>query len=259
MDILDTIIENKKREVAKAKTLRSVAGIKEEKYFGRKTYSLKNTLQSQSGIIAEYKRKSPSKGVINHHSHCKEVVLSYQKYGASAVSILTDPHFFGGNTEDILDVRDSLILPILRKDFMIDEYQFFQSKAMGADIVLLIASCLSPVQVAEFTSLAHELGLEVLLEIHSEEELAHLDKNVDFVGINNRNLGNFKVDLRHSADLKNKLPKDVLCIAESGICSTDDFLFLKEKGFDGFLMGEYFMGSEDPKQKFKEFIENLGI
>lgn len=140
---------------------------------------------------------------------------------------------------------------------MIDEYQFFEAKSMGADVILLIAACLSPNQVSEFTELAHQLDLEVLLEIHTEEELLHINKNIDFVGINNRNLKDFKVDLQHSVNLKNQLPYDILSIAESGIYSEEDFNFLKEKGFDGFLMGEYFMKNENPGNKFKEFVSSL--
>jgi len=144
-------------------------------------------------------------------------------------------------------------IPILRKDFMIDEYQFYEAKSIGADVVLLIAACLSPTQVQEFTALAHELNLEVLLEIHTEEELEHFNSEIDLVGINNRNLKDFKVDLQHSVNLKNLLPKGTLSVAESGIYNVEDFKFLKEKGFDAFLMGEYFMKNENPGKTFEEF------
>ncbi|MNX98598.1 Indole-3-glycerol phosphate synthase [compost metagenome] len=185
------------------------------------------------------------------------MVCQYEKFGASAVSILTDKDFFGGSFEDILSVRNHINIPILRKDFMVDEYQFYEAKSIGADVILLIASCLSPTQVSEFTELAHQLNLEVLLEIHSEEELKHINSNADFVGINNRNLKDFKVDLQHSVNLKNQLPNDILSIAESGIYNEEDFKFLKEKGFDGFLMGEYFMKNDNPGSKFGEFISNI--
>lgn len=142
---------------------------------------------------------------------------------------------------------------------MIDEYQFYEAKSIGADVILLIASCLSPTQVLEFTELAHSLDFEVLLEIHSEDELKHINKNVDFVGINNRNLKDFKVDLQHSVDLKNQLPKDIFSVAESGIYNEEDFNFLREKGFDGFLMGEYFMKNENPGDKFGEFVSKMRI
>ena len=142
---------------------------------------------------------------------------------------------------------------------MIDEYQFYEAKSIGADVILLIAACLSLQQVQEFTQLSHELGLEVLLEIHTEEELQHFNSDINLVGINNRNLKDFKVDLQHSVNLKNQLPKDILSVAESGIYNIEDFNYLKEKGFDGFLMGEYFMKNENPAQKFKDFISSVTI
>ncbi|QIY82467.1 indole-3-glycerol phosphate synthase TrpC [Chryseobacterium sp. NEB161] len=253
MTILDKIIKNKKQEVADSKSKKSVEQLKDSEFFGRETFSLKETIKSKSGIIAEFKRKSPSKGIINAQLSALEVVSEYEKFGASAVSVLTDSEFFGGSFEDVLNVRNHINIPILRKDFMIDEYQFYEAKSIGADVILLIAACLSPKQVSEFTDLAHSLNLEVLLEIHTEEELKHINKNIDFVGINNRNLKDFKVDLQHSVDLKNQLPKGILSIAESGIYSEDDFKFLKEKGFDGFLMGEYFMRGN----KIEDFIANV--
>lgn len=259
MNILDTIIERKKQEIQDSKSKISLQQLKESEFFGITTYSLKETISSKSGIIAEFKRKSPSKGIINDKVSPLEVVSEYEKFGASAVSILTDQDFFGGSFNDILSVRKSVNIPILRKDFMIDEYQFYEAKSMGADVILLIAACLSPNQVSEFTELAHQLDLEVLLEIHTEEELLHINKNIDSVGINNRNLKDFKVDLQHSVNLKNQLPFDILSIAESGIYSEQDFRFLKEKGFDGFLMGEYFMKNENPGNKFREFISNVTI
>lgn len=255
MNILDKIIERKKQEIAEAKSKISVEQLKDSEFFGRPTFSLKETLKTKSGIIAEFKRKSPSKGIINDKVSPLEVISKYEKFGASAVSILTDQDFFGGSFDDILSVRNHINIPILRKDFMINEYQFYEAKSIGADIILLIAACLSPNQVLEFTELAHSLDLEVLLEIHSEEELKHINKNVDFVGINNRNLKDFKVDLQRSVELKNQLPKDILSVAESGIYNEEDFKFLKEKGFDGFLMGEYFMRGN----KFSEFISNVPI
>ena len=257
MTILDKIIERKKQEVAESKTKTSVEQLKDSEFFGRKTFSLKETLKFKSGIIAEFKRQSPSKGIINDKISPLEVLSAYEKFGASAISILTDKDFFGGSFEDILSVRNRINIPILRKDFMIDEYQFYEAKSIGADVILLIASCLSPIQVSEFTDLAHQLNLEVLLEIHSEEELAHINKNVDFVGINNRNLKDFKVDLQHSVNLKNQLPNDILSIAESGIYNEEDFKFLRDKGFDGFLMGEYFMKNDNPGKKFGEFIQEV--
>lgn len=259
MNILDKIIERKKQEIENSKSKISVEQLKNSEFFGRKTLTLKKTLKSKSGIIAEFKRQSPSKGIINNQISPLEVTSAYEKFGASALSILTDKDFFGGSFDDILSVRNHIQIPILRKDFMIDEHQFYEAKSIGADVILLIAACLSPQQVSEFTDLAHQLNLEVLLEIHTEEELRHINKNIDFVGINNRNLKDFKVDLQHSVSLKNQLPENILSIAESGIYNEEDFSYLKEKGFNGFLMGEYFMKNENPGNKFREFVSNVTI
>ncbi|TXJ00771.1 MAG: indole-3-glycerol phosphate synthase TrpC [Chryseobacterium cucumeris] len=257
MTILDQIIKRKKEEVAAAKLRISLDRLKNTAFFGRPTYSLKESIKNKSGIIAEFKRQSPSKGIINNSVQPLEVVSAYENFGASGISILTDHDFFGGNLNDVLDVRNEITIPILRKDFMIDEYQFYEAKSIGADVVLLIASCLSPAQVQEFTEFAHQLKLEVLLEIHTEDELKHFNSEIDLVGINNRNLKDFKVDLQHSVQLKNQLPKEVLSVAESGIYNLKDFQFLKEKGFDGFLMGEYFMKNTDPSKAFEEFASQI--
>ncbi|GEN70131.1 indole-3-glycerol phosphate synthase TrpC [Chryseobacterium lathyri] len=259
MTILDKIIERKKEEITVSKAKISIDHLKNSDFFGRKSFSLKESVKNKSGIIAEFKRKSPSKGIINDQVQPLKVVSAYENFGASGISILTDTDFFGGSFDDILNVRNHIHIPILRKDFMVDEYQFYEAKSIGADAVLLIAACLSPDQVLEFTELAHQLDMEVLLEIHTEDELNHFNSKIDLVGINNRNLKDFKVDLQHSVLLKDQLPKDVLSIAESGIYSTENFRYLKEKGFDGFLMGEYFMKNEDPANKFAEFVSNVAI
>lgn len=257
MTILDKIIERKKEEVAAAKIISSIEQLKDTEFFERKTYSLKESVNNKNGIIAEFKRQSPSKGIINNNVQPLEVVSAYEKSGASGISILTDKDFFGGKFDDILSVRNQISIPVLRKDFMIDEYQFYEAKSIGADVVLLIASCLSVNQVQEFTDLAHELNMEVLLEIHTEEELKHCNSKVDLVGINNRNLKDFKVDLQHSVTLKNLLPKDIISVAESGIYNLEDFNYLKEQGFDSFLMGEYFMKNTDPAKAFEEFTKQI--
>jgi len=257
MNILDQIVQRKKEEIEFSKSKTSVQLLKDSAFFERKTYSLKKTIKTKSGIIAEFKRQSPSKGIINNTISPLEVTSAYEKSGASAISVLTDQDFFGGSFDDIIQIRQQISIPILRKDFMVDEYQFYEAKNIGADIILLIAACLSVSQVDEFTDLAHQLGLEVLLEIHTEEELQHYNKNIDLVGINNRNLKDFRVDLDHSVQLKNLLPKETFSVAESGIYSIEDFMYLKEKGFDGFLMGEYFMKDENPGNKFREFVLNV--
>ncbi len=259
MNILYKIIHRKKEELAFSKSKVSVQQFKDSEFFCRKGFSLKETLKTRSGIIAEFKRQSPSKGIINNKVSPLEVASAYENSGASAVSVLTDRDFFGGSFDDILSIRKHIDIPVLRKDFMVDEYQFYEAKSIGADVILLIAACLSPQQVQEFTALAHELGMEVLLEIHSEEELKHINADIDFAGINNRNLKDFKVDLQHSVDLKNRLPEGILSVAESGIYNEEDFKYLKEKGFDGFLMGEYFMKDENPGNKFFEFISHVTI
>lgn len=257
MNILDKIVQRKREELEFLKKNIPLQQVQDSDFFDRKTFSLKETLKKKSGIIAEFKRKSPSKGIINCQVSPSEVASDYEKYGASAISILTDQDFFGGCSEDIVEVRKSINIPILRKDFIIDDYQFYEAKSMGADVVLLIAACLSADQVKDFTDLAHQLGLEVLLEIHTEAELKHCHSGIDFVGINNRNLKNFEVNLEHSVYLKNLLPEGILSIAESGIYSMDDFKYLKEKGFDGFLMGEFFMKEENPGNTFSEFIAQI--
>lgn len=257
MNILDQIVQRKKKEINDSKSKTSVEVLKNSAFFERETVSLKKSMKTKSGIIAEFKRKSPSKGIINDKASPLEVASAYENFGASGISVLTDKNFFGGSFDDILNIRKQISIPILRKDFMIDEYQFYEAKSIGADIVLLIAACLSPSQVREFTDLSHKLGLEVILEIHIEKELEHYHSKIDMVGINNRNLKDFKVDLQHSVHLKNQLPKDVLSVAESGIYSVEDFKYLKEKGFDGFLMGEYFMKNEQPAKAFEKFINRI--
>jgi indole-3-glycerol phosphate synthase len=257
MTILGKILQRKKEEITFSKAKVSIELLKVSEFFERENFSLKDNIKSKSGIIAEFKRQSPSKGIINDRVSPLEIVSAYESFGATGISILTDKDFFGGSAEDILNVRNHINIPILRKDFMIDEYQFYEAKSIGADVVLLIAACLSPNQVNEFTHLSHELGLEVLLEIHTEEELHHINPKIDLVGINNRNLKDFKVDLQHSVQLKNQLPNDVLVVAESGIYSINDYNYLKEKGFNGFLMGEYFMKNKNPAKAFEEFISNI--
>ncbi len=259
MNILDKIVHRKKEEISYSKAKISLQELRDSEFFNRPNFSLKESIKNKSGIIAEFKRQSPSKGIINDKFSPLEVVSAYEHFGASGISILTDKDFFGGCFEDILNVRNHISIPIIRKDFMIDEYQFYQAKNLGADVVLLIAACLSPQQTLEFTELSHELGLEVVLEIHTEEELKHYHSKIDLVGINNRNLKDFKVDLQHSVQLKNQLPENTLSVAESGIYSIDDFNYLKEKGFDGFLMGEYFMKNTNPAHAFEDFMSNIRI
>lgn len=258
MNILEKIIAQKKKEVEERKKEVSVRSLEKERFFQRATYSLRQFISdpTRTGIIAEYKRRSPSKGVINERDSVELVTRMYSAFGASGISVLTDHEFFGGSLDDLAAARDNE-LPLLRKDFMIDEFQIVEAKAFGADVILLIAACLSPAEVRQLAIAAKKLGLEVLLELHDESELGHICKEVDLVGVNNRNLKNFQVDLEHSVRMAEKIGKDFIKIAESGINDVQNIRYLKEHGFKGFLIGEYFMKQEDPGKAFKEFTYSL--
>ena len=212
------------------------------------SYSLKDSLNNSNnaGIIAEFKRKSPSKGWINEQANISEVVRSYTENYASAVSVLTDKNFFGGDMEDLEKARHQIKIPLLRKDFMIDEYQLYEAKSYGADVILLIAACLSKQQTKELAKKAKELQLEVLLEIHSEKETEYICDEVDVIGINNRNLETFKTDVQTSMQLIKEMPFDKPIISESGIDNIETILQLRNVGFKGFLIGEYFMKATKP-------------
>jgi len=257
MNILDTIVEYKKEEVKSQKSKVKIDQLTNYSGFSKESLSLRKFLlnESRTGIIAEFKRKSPSKGDINCNADVVKVTNAYAK-DASGLSVLTDENFFGGSVNDLMQARVNII-PILRKDFMIDEYQFYEAKAIGADVILLIAACLTIQQTKEFASLAKQLGLEVLLEIHDEEELEHICDEVDFVGVNNRNLKTFEVNINTSLNLINKIPKDKLAIAESGISNVDTIITLKQAGFKGFLIGENFMKQQNPAIAFAEFVKEL--
>ncbi len=258
MNILSKIIAHKKVEVEVRKLMVSDAELRHTIYFNRPCLSLKQNLlkQNATGIIAEFKRKSPSKGFINQYAEVATITNAYTQFGASGLSVLTDNEFFGGNTEDLVKARANEI-PILRKDFIIDPYQILASKAMGADVILLIAACLSPAEVKKLAAFAKETGLEVLLELHDETEMDHICDAVDMVGINNRNLKTFEVDINQSLKLAEKIPADKVKIAESGIESVETIRLFKEAGFKGFLMGEKFMKETDPGIAFKKFVEIL--
>ena len=206
------------------------------------------------GIIAEFKRKSPSKGWIKEDGKPEVIPPSYEKAGAAALSILTDEKYFGGSLDFIKKARPLVNLPILRKDFIIDEYQLFQARHIGADAVLLIAADLGKQEVRALTALAHELGLEVLLELHAEHELDYAEIDVDAVGVNNRNLGTFVTDVQNSFRLAARLPQDKVLVSESGISNPDTIRLLREAGYRGFLIGETFMKTDDPGQALHQFI-----
>ncbi|MBK8608641.1 MAG: indole-3-glycerol phosphate synthase TrpC [Chitinophagaceae bacterium] len=258
MNILEKIIESKKEEVATNKQFISSDQLMQHPFFARTTFSLKQFLrdENKTGIIAEFKRQSPSKGIINNKADVVEVTKAYSDNGAAGLSVLTDTKFFGGHADDLIKARVNHI-PILRKDFIIDTYQLIEVKAMGADVILLIAACLSPESVQELAFFAKSLGLEVLLEIHVEDELVHICDEVDIIGINNRNLKTFEVDINRSIELSRKIPADKTKMAESGIDNVETIKIFKEAGFSGFLMGEKFMKAENPGEAFEQFVQQL--
>lgn len=257
-DILQEIVAQKRREVALLKASRQAELLQASPMFSRPTISLKTALeQSDSGIIAEFKRKSPSKGWLNQDAEPSSVIPAYEYAGATALSILTDTLFFGGQLLDLQKVRGLTELPILRKDFILDEIQLLEARASGADAVLLIAACLRPDESLSLAQQAHALGLEVLLEIHDEAELDYLTDEIDIVGINNRHLGSFQTDVSRSFCLAEKLPACTIKISESGISQPATVLQLRDKGFRGFLMGEHFMKSTQPGKTLSNFINQL--
>jgi indole-3-glycerol phosphate synthase len=260
MTILDKIVERKKQEVAEAKSKVSLEELTQYPLFERTCYSLKESVlhPDRTGIIAEYKRASPSKGLINGHSTVEEVVLGYQNAGASAISVLTDADFFQGTLADLTQARAVLTIPLLRKEFIVDKYQIAEAKAYGADIILLIAACLTPEEIEDFSNYAKSLGLNILLEVHNEEELVqNIFPNIDAIGVNNRNLKDFSVSLEHSYDLVNKIPNNYIKVSESGISDPETIMDLKERGFNSFLIGENFMKTDDPAQAIKEFVNQI--
>lgn len=259
MNILDNIIASKKIEVEQKKELMPVEELKTFPHYHSICNSLVTNLltEAATGIIAEFKRKSPSKGVINGEIQIGPVVEAYDAHGASGISILTDENYFGGSNDDIIYARDIVNVPILRKDFIIDEYQLVEAKAIGASVILLIAACLSPKRVQELALFAKRLSLEVLLEIHNEEELQHICNEVDIVGVNNRDLKTFTVDVNRSIELSEKIPADKLKISESGINDVDTIVRLRQFGFKGFLIGENFMKHPDPSIAFADFVNAL--
>jgi indole-3-glycerol phosphate synthase len=259
MNILDKIVARKKEEVAEAKALVSIQALEAQPAFGRPTHSLRQFLldPQRTGIIAEFKRRSPSKGDLNRSASVAEVTAGYAAAGASALSILTDRDFFAGSPEDLIAGRLANEVPILRKDFMIDEYQIIEARSMGADVILLIAECLDKKEVAALAKMAKSLDLEVLLEVHSADQLDKWTPDIDVVGVNNRNLKTFEVSVQTSLDLFDQMPKEALRISESGISQAETIVQLKQAGFQGFLIGEHFMRDERPHQRFADFVGQI--
>jgi indole-3-glycerol phosphate synthase len=261
MTILDKIIAFKKTEIAKIKAEVHIKKLVESPNFGREVFSLRKSLLEvgSTGIIAEFKRQSPSKGIINDTATIADVTNGYLDANVAAQSILTDTSFFGGSMADLMEARViNQQKPILRKDFIVDGFQIVEAKAIGADVILLIASCLNKTELKNYGQLAADLGLEVLYEVHTQEDLDKInDLDNKIIGINNRNLNTFEVDLENSIRLSNQIPDSSLKISESGISDPKIIMGLKEYGFQGFLIGENFMNKENPGEACLEFISQL--
>ncbi len=260
MYILDEIVAAKRKEVAERKELYPIRLLERSPYFESPAVSLRKyvTRPDKSGIIAEIKRQSPSKGTINAHISIERVSIGYMQAGASALSVLTDKPFFGGSNDDLTLARKFNFCPILRKDFIVDEYQIVEAKSIGADAILLIAASLSPAQVRSFSDEAHRLGMEVLLEVHAKEEWLHNDKApVDLLGVNNRDLKTFRVDVNISKEMAQVLPTEMVWVSESGLDSPHVVADLAKHGFQGFLIGQRFMEMPQPEKAARAFIHDL--
>ena len=258
MTILDKIIADKHKEVALKKQLITTRQLEQYPLFDRETSSLAKALQQGSGIIAEHKRRSPSKSVINHSLSVQDVARGYETAGASGMSVLTDGKYFGGSLDDLLLARASTQFPLLRKEFIVDEYQILEAKAHGADAILLIAASLTKEEIVSFSAFAKALHLDVLCESHNKEELLKsIVPTVDMLGINNRNLKTFEVSIQTSKDLVTFIPDDFVKVSESGISSVSAIKELKPYGFEGFLIGENFMKTDNPGESATTFIQQL--
>lgn len=259
MNILDKIIADKRKEVELKKALIPALQLENSALFQRKTISLKEKLKNSStGIIAEFKRRSPSKSQINQTANVGQVAKAYQKAGVCGMSVLTDIKYFGGSLDDLLLARASCDLSLLRKEFIVDEFQILEAKAFGADVILLIAAVLSRNEIEKLSKLAKSLGLEVLLEIHDLEELEKsIMPSLDLIGVNNRNLKTFEVNLDNSKDMASHIPNEFVKVSESGISHPESIKELQIFGYQGFLIGENFMKTENAGSAASEFIQNL--
>jgi indole-3-glycerol phosphate synthase len=260
MNILDKIVETKKKEVVFRQNNIFEAELVEYEYFGRRCNSLKAELlkSGSSGIIAEFKKRSPSLGDINLSANPEDVTRKYIEAGAAGLSVLTDYESFGGSLAELLKVRKANPnAPLLRKDFIIDKYQLVESKAFGADIILLIAACLGKQEAESLAKGAKKLGMEVLFEIHNSEELEKVNDYIDMIGVNNRNLTTFKVDINTSVELSRIIPKKFIKITESGFKDAKDVRYLKQFGYNGFLIGGAFMVTDNPGEACRTFISEL--
>ena len=261
MNILDKIVTQKRKEVDEKKELYPTRLLEKSTFYQSKTVSLSHYIkrEDKSGIIAEFKRRSPSKPSINLYANVEEVSVAYMQAGASALSVLTDYTFSGGKAEDLTTARLFNFCPILRKDFIVDEYQVIEARSIGADAILLISEILTKEEVRQLSGLAHSLGMEVLLELHSEAQLDKYTDTIDLIGVNNRNLDTFKTDVAFSKNLYDKLPPEATKISESGIHDAQVLLDLKRIGYDGFLIGERFMVHANPGEACKSFIQEMNV
>lgn len=260
MNILDEIIAHKRKEVADKKALYPAALLEKSTYFDTPCVSLAHyvTRPDLSGIIAEIKRRSPSRGDINPFVNVERVSIGYMQAGASALSILTDETYFGGKNEDLTLARRMNFCPILRKDFIVDEYQIIEARSIGADAILLIAASLNPDEIAHLSAFAKGLGMEVLMEVHNGEELDRsLCDTLDLVGVNNRNLKDFSVRIETSLELAERIPARFVKVAESGLRDPAEVIRLREAGFSGFLMGQAFMETAQPHKACQAFVDEL--
>ena len=262
MNILEQIIQKKITEVEDCKKAVPISALEKSIGVLRSTLSLKAAIRrpDRSGIIAEFKRRSPSKGIINGDASVQRVTTGYASAGASALSVLTDQQFFGGSNDDLVEARKHNTCPILRKDFTIDEYQILEARSIGADAILLIAAVLTPERSKRLASFAHSMGMEVLLEVHNEDELrGHLDAGADLIGVNNRNLKDFSVSIDISKQLVPLIPTEVVRVSESGISSPATIVDLERSGFEGFLIGENFMKEQVPEAAALQFMQELQL
>jgi len=261
MNLLDKIIIDKRREVKLKKSIIPVSQLEASVLFNSRTYSMSKLIKNNPvGIIAEHKRRSPSKDIINNNHSVEDVVLGYQNAGACGISVLTDGKYFGGSLDDLLLAKAAVNIPLLRKEFIVDEYQILEAKAFGADVILLIASVLNREEIKNLSEFGQSLGLEILLEVHNLEELEKsILPSLDLIGVNNRNLKTFEVNLDYSKQLASKIPDEFVKISESGISSAEVVKELQQFGYQGFLIGEHFMKTKNPGEAAANFIKQVII
>jgi len=261
MNFLEKIVAHKQKETELRKAIVPVSELERSPLFLRQTQSLSHALMASgsSGIIAEFKRASPSRGTIHPGASPEKIAQAYENCGASGISVLTETTFFNGSTDDLQKARSVTSLPLLRKDFITDEYQVIETRAIGADVILLIAGVPESKKIKALASLAKELGLEVLFEIHHRDEIRKIPEEADMIGVNNRNLNTFTVDIRKALELAPLLPPNVVKVSESGLSIPETVITLKEAGYQGFLIGETFMKTSDPGKTCRQFIEKIKI